>query len=211
MSEEKNNPATPPADPAKTDPPAPPAPAPAPDDKGGEEIDVEKLKNQNAALLKEITEKRHKAKELEGKLSEYEKAKKAAEDEKLAEQGKFKELHEKSLGEMNTLKSQLMRSAVRLFAQENGVIDDVVASSISLDKVTISDTGEVSGAKEAVEAFKKDKPHLFKMVQATQGVGTPKADPPASTPKPPAKGYLTELFKTDRKKYNEEVAKYTKS
>ena len=99
-------------------------------------------------------------------MDEIEKAQKAESDRVLADQGKFKELAERNKGEADTAKKAhadaVVEFRLELEAVKSGAIDpaDVLAladrSGIKVDGKT------VTGAKEAVEALAKAKPHLFK-------------------------------------------------
>lgn len=117
---------------------------------------------------------------------------KAAEDEKkaLEEQGKFKELAEKEKARAEasaaSFKVQRIALELRLEAIKAGAIDpeDVVALCDRAAITITDDFATVAGAKEAVEALKTKKAHLFK---ATDG-GTP---PPGARPPAPRAGFGT--------------------
>ena len=116
---------------------------------------------------------------------------KADADEKKAmeDQGKFKELAEKAKGENETMRStftkKLADSALRLEAQAAGTIDvDAVVALANRTEIKVGDDFEVTGAKEAVEALKTSKAHLF-------GESDPKIAPPKSGMPAPRGGFST--------------------
>jgi len=139
----------------------------------GSDIDptvAELIKDPKAveALLKAKREANDEAKKLRLKQEAADKAQKAKDDAALAEQGKFKELAEKHKAEAETAVQKLTRKQIdfelKLIAVQSGAIDPAdVLALCNREGVKLAEDGEsVIGAKEAVEALKKSKPHLFK-------------------------------------------------
>lgn len=117
------------------------------------------------------------------------KAEAELEKKALEEQGKFKELAEKAKGENEAMREafskRLMDAALRLEAQAAGTIDaDAVVALANRTDIKVGEDFEVTGAKEAVEALKKSKAHLFDS-------GDPKVAPPPSGVPAPRGGFST--------------------
>jgi hypothetical protein len=130
--------------------------------------DPEKL----AAYFDHQTEAKRKANEEAKasrlKLEEYEKADRARQEAALQEQGKFKELAEKHKAEAEQAKANLAATLidfrVEIEAIQAGAIDaEDVKRLIDRSAVKLAADGKsIEGAKEAVDALKASKPHLFK-------------------------------------------------
>lgn len=130
------------------------------------------LSDKEAELLKENMAFKKKLKALED-------AQAAADDARLKEQGKFKELAEKSEARAKAAHDKLRNKAVELVAIRAGIVDPDAVKLADLSGVTLDDDGNVSGAAEAVEALKASKPYLF----GAQAM-TPQGQKPTTTPKP---------------------------
>lgn len=129
------------------------------------------------------------AKELRLKQEAADKAKKDQEEAALKEQNKFKELAEKKEGEVTAIKAastkRLVDLQLRIEAQATGALDeDAVIALANRADIKVGDDFEVTGVKEAVEALKKTKPHLFG--KAAKDIPPPKGGVPS-----PRGGFIT--------------------
>jgi len=142
-----------------------------------------------ANLLKTKRDSNAEAKSYRLKLEAKEKAETEAKEAALKEQGKFKELAESAKAEnLKALASFMKRLADLTIKNEAIALDsidpDLVVLAVDRAGIKVSDDLEtVEGAKEAVAALAKIKPHLF---QEAGKAGTP----PPGTPKPHLKGIL---------------------
>ena len=141
-----------------------------------------------ADLLKTKREANAEAKAYRLKLEAKEKAETEAKEAVLKEQGKFKELAESAKTENAKILSRFTKKLVDLTLKNeaialNSIDPDLVVLAVDRAGVKVSDDLEtVEGAKEAVTALAKAKPHLFEEVKP----GTP----PPGTPRPHLKGIL---------------------
>ena len=99
---------------------------------------------------------------------ERERKEKEAEDARLAEQGKFKELSEAKEKEIETLKGNFARekkvNALQAEAMKLGAVDlDAVVKLANLEEVKLSEDGSIDTetVKKAVETLKAEKSYLF--------------------------------------------------
>ena len=121
-----------------------------------------------AALLKENMSMKSELKKLKA-------AQEKAEQDKLAEGGKFKELHEKAQGDLKAMQARLIQAEVKAIAVREGIADLDFVRLADLAGVSIEDDGSVSGAAEAIAALKAAKPILFGVTTTTHQVpGTAK-------------------------------------
>lgn len=137
-------------------------------DKGKPPVDDEK-----AGLLKEVMEYKKQLRAFQDKAQKDQ-------ENQLKEQGQFKELAEKETQKAGKLERALKLAELKAYASQFGIIDLDLVTLASLEKVSFdSDSGMVSGAKEAMEALKEAKPHLFAGSTETPG-GNPgeKVNPP---------------------------------
>ena len=130
--------------------------------------DPDKLREMLADRAKVLDENQ----KLQSDRIKAEKAKKDAEDKVLQEQGQWKELAEKKEAEAAQAKAALAQSLIdfkiEIEAAQAGAVDsEDVKRLIDRSAVKLNADGKtVEGAKEAVEALKKAKPHLFKQVNS---------------------------------------------
>jgi len=104
---------------------------------------------------------------LQKQLADFNKAQKDAEEKKLAEQGKYKELLEQREKEIETLtgriQAQTANNAIASEATKAGAIDnDAVLALVDKNEIQIVD-GKIDSeqVKKAVESLKESKPYLF--------------------------------------------------
>lgn len=124
--------------------------------------DIEAIKRQNAALLSDLTKKKGELAETKQKLDTYTSEAEARQAEELKTKGEFEKLWNAEKQEKESVKSQLIRAELRAFAAQEGIIDIDVIDLIPKEKVKLNDQHQVSGAEDAVKAFKASKPHFFK-------------------------------------------------
>lgn len=156
---------------SKTTPEVKPV-AGAADDKGGD--DLEALKRHNKALLTELSNKKGELNDYKGKFETLQAEKESREADELKKQGQFKELLEKEQAKNESFQKQIVKAQLQAFAFKEGIIDDDLIDVIPIDKIkvtTVNDSIQVSGAEEAVKAYKASKPHLFKALDATASTG----------------------------------------
>lgn len=202
-------PATPPAQqPAGQDPaaasqtPPPDGGKPEPKPTGDEEIDklAKQIEEDPAKAAKEIKKLRKEA-ESRGEENRLLKEKQKQIDEAaLAEQGKFKELAESRLKDVDDLKAAHAKDIIALKVQlraarmnfndpEDAAVDAV------LSKVKVGKDGQLEGIDEALKAYAEAKPYLVKQPDAPSG-------PPKVAPTNPGGGPT--LTATDLKKLRPE-------
>lgn len=145
-----------------------------PDDKFEKVFDDPRLFKHNR--FKELREKAREADKLKTERQK-------AEEAKMAEEGKFKELLAQRETELEQFKSNAQRAAVDNKLQQHlfkaGVVDaDTALAVIDRSAIKVDDDGNVKGIEKAVEALKTSKTFLFGNQNAS--VGTP------TNPKPGA-------------------------
>lgn len=160
-----------------------PKPSTLPDDPAILKSEIEKLRAESA-------ERRVKNKTIEAELNAL--REKQAEEEKARqlEQGKFKELYEKSERENAEKIAQLTnlrkKDALRAAAIEAGILDSDLVNLIPMDKIDPnSDT--LNDARAVVTEFRNSKPHLFK-AQTVPQPQNQQSPPTQFTPMPGAVG-----------------------
>lgn len=109
-----------------------------------------------------LTELREKSKKFDEAQTEAQKA----EQKRLEEQGKFKELSEQQAATITELQGKLKDSTVNQQLTNKlaplGVVDlEGALKLVDRSKIEVADDGTVTGLDEAVEALKKDKAYLF--------------------------------------------------
>lgn len=132
--------------------------------------DLEALKKHNKALLTELGNKKSEMNDYKGKFETLQSEKESREAEELAKQGQYKELLEKEQTKNESFKKQVMKAQLQAFAFKEGILDDDLVDVIPTDKLKVTivnDSIQISGAEEAVKAYKASKPHLFKVADAT--------------------------------------------
>jgi len=136
-----------------------------------EEEEDEKLKSivgdkaAVAAILEAKRKANAEAKEYRLKLAEIEKKIKSAEDLDLEKKGEFEKIADKAKSELKEtqekFKKQIILSAVKSEAIKAGAIDPDVHKLIDISEIKVDNEFNVSGAAEAVAAYKKMKPEFF--------------------------------------------------
>lgn len=153
----------------KPEPKPNPDPSPKPDDKKGNKEMIPK------ASLDAVSEKlREKTK----KLKEFEDAKTKAEEDKLKEDNKYKELAEKREAKINELSEQnkkgRINDAIKTEASKKGVARlDLVTKLIDTSKIAVDDDGNITGVTEAVGALIKENDFLVKQKRSFGGGTNP--------------------------------------
>jgi hypothetical protein len=84
-----------------------------------------------------------------------------AKEDKLKEDGKLSELVTEKDQKITTLQQSVINSQLAAVAAQLGIQDLDAVKLADVSNVTLNDDGTVSGAKEAIEALKADKPYLF--------------------------------------------------
>jgi hypothetical protein len=177
--------------------------------------------NQEAARIAELerqladsAKEAARARQLEEKLN-------TIENEKLAEQGKYKELYEKEVDQrkkdLQSARRELARETLRNMAISEGIIDaDIVdmipARSFQYDE----DTGRFTNVRDLLAQHKADKPHLYRDAAATQASSTavnlarPTTGHPGNAPEqvPPGKKDISGM---SRQEYEVEKRNYIRS
>lgn len=109
------------------------------------------------------------------KASELEKAQKDAEDAKLAEEGKYKELAEAKDQQLTTMQTAVVNAEIKAEAARLGAVNPAIIAQ-AIDRQNIKfDSGDVTGVAEAVEVLKLSDPYLFNNSEnnKTPRVGSP--------------------------------------
>ncbi len=132
----------------------------------GKEDTATQLENYKKGMLKYKDE----AKTLKEKVAEFERLKKEADDKKLAEEGKYKELleaREKELAELNsniekertTRKKDNFLNKIKLKAQEKGAFNaDVITKFLDVDELIDSDDESVD---KSINQLMEKESYLF--------------------------------------------------
>ena len=118
-----------------------------------------------ASLLETKRKANAEAKTYRERLEKLEADQKARDAKALEDQGKFKELNEKLKAESAEkeakFRGRLIQKALENEAIALGIVDRDAVALAKVDGVKVNDDLEVEGAKEAIEALKKEKPYLF--------------------------------------------------
>jgi len=105
------------------------------------------------------------AKEQRLELEKINKEKDEAEKKKLEEEGKFKELAEKSEAKATALEAKtkelFIDQALQIEAMKEGIVDIDGIKLADRSKCSIDEAHNVTGADEAIKDLVKDKPYLF--------------------------------------------------
>jgi hypothetical protein len=138
-----------------------------------EESDFDKLpdwaKKEIHKLRDGEAKHRTKAKDLEGKVSEYETKEQQRERERLEKEGDTQKLLELEKSEKKSLQEKLMRQDLKLAAQKLGALDPAdIVSFVPVGDIKTDKHGEVTNADDLVESLKKSKPYLFKPSEAAK-------------------------------------------
>lgn len=131
------------------------------------------LKDDMHKYKKERNEARGTNETLEKKVSDIEAEQKKKKEEKLLEDGKFKELAEKKEQENVDLQTKLNQAkidnALKVKALEMGINDIDGLKLADLSGISIDpDNGKLLGIDEAVESLKKEKSYLFEKPSGPQ-------------------------------------------
>jgi hypothetical protein len=162
-----------------------------PETKSEEKFDkeyVDKLRRENA-------ESKKNAKDLADKLAKID-------EDRLKEEGKWKELAEKALkdkmdtesatdAKIRAFNDRLANAELRRLASEKGIIDPDLLSLADRTGLSVNDDGDVVGAEAVINKLIETKPHLFDKKKSGRGNGN---GAPAT---PPKKGADTEDHSTD--------------
>lgn len=68
---------------------------------------------------------------------------------------------------------RVMTAELRVLAREAGMVDLDALALLDTSKLKLDDKGELVGGKEAMDAFKQAKPHLFAAPQGSSSTGKP--------------------------------------
>lgn len=159
-----------------------PAPAAAPESiPDGAARLLQEAKEEAAARREEAKREAKRAAELQARLDKID-------ADKLAEQGQYKELYEKSENARKQaegrMRERLMRAELRAYAIAEGLMDPDAADLISSKEIRVNeDTGDFEGIREAVQAHKASKPHWYQTKPAVTAAPLPTTGAP-SAPSP---------------------------
>lgn len=113
-----------------------------------------------------------------GKFDEAQTEAQKAEEKRLQDEGKFKELAEKQTGTITELQAQLKQTNVNTQLMQKltplGVVDlEGALKLVDRSKIEVSDDGTIKGVDEAIESLKTDKAYLFSgNGEGNQSLGT---------------------------------------
>lgn len=117
------------------------------------------------ALLEAKRKANAEAKEYRLKLAEMEKKIKDAEDKDLEKKGEYEKLAAKAKADLEEaqrkFKEQLITNALKIEVTKAGAIDPDVYKMVDRSGIKVDNDFNVTGAEEAVAAYKKLKPQLF--------------------------------------------------
>lgn len=158
------------------DPPAPPT---APAGGGAADDDFSKLPKSTQDYISRLRGESQAAREgrvkAEGERDRLAAEKRTADEKASAEKGEFKMLYEQTKADLESerkiRKETTLSSAIREAAAAAGILDPDLTSLIKREGIVVTDSGQVVGAREAVDALKAEKPHFFKTAPAGGGDG----------------------------------------
>lgn len=145
-----------------------------------------------------VSELRQESANWRTKAQELERLAKEAEE---AANKKVSESEAKINEAVNAANARIVRSELKAFAIEAGMIDLDVLKLVDLSGVKLLDNGEVEGAKELIEKLKETKPHFFKEYKST----THPSDPPKA--KEQDTKDVTKMTKEEYAKYKAKAVK----
>lgn len=156
---------------------------PAPNNNGAADFNPESLSQEQINQVLEKNPHIWKAERLVGlrdkakKFDDAQTAADAAEQKRLADEGKFKELSEKQAAENAKLQEQVKNSTINQALTNKlaplGVVNlEDALKLVDRSKIEVSDDGTISGIDAAVEALKTDKAYLFSGQSGKQNVGS---------------------------------------
>lgn len=149
-------------------PPVPPNPPPT------NTPTVEQLQEQLRKRDLELTEARTEADAAKKQLADRQ-------QKDLEEQGNYKEANELLRRELTEERERtstaLINNALTNFAEEAGISDSALVGLIPREGIKV-ENGVVTGAKEAVAAYKNTKPLLFQRTPTRQSTGSDNTPPP---------------------------------
>lgn len=118
-----------------------------------------------AALLEAKRKANAEAKSQRLELEEMKKKIKEAEDKELEKKGEFEKIAAKSKVELEEttkkFKTKLIADAVKIEAIKQGAIDPEISKLIDTSEIKVDNDFNVTGAEDAVKAYKKLKPEFF--------------------------------------------------
>lgn len=140
------------------------------------------------------------------KFDDAQAAASTAEQKRLEEEGKFKELSEKQSGTITELQGKLKDATVNQALTNKlaplGVVDlEGALKLIDRSKIEVGEDGAITGLDEAVEALKTGKAYLFNAAGGSTTVGTPSNPGNGGGTQGPAKFKRSQL--KDQKFYQE--------
>jgi DNA repair ATPase RecN len=134
-------------------------------------------------IMRELREARNEAKNLRTRLKDFESSKEEADKQALAEQGKFKELHEKAEARVKELEPVAER-----YQQLNQLAVTRAQAEVKDWPKEVKDllpSGENLDALAYLDAVEKFKPLATRLAQPPQGrPGNPASPTPADQPQP---------------------------
>ena len=138
-----------------------------------------KLRDEKRNANNEAKTYRTEQEKLSAELKAIADAKKLAEEQTLAEQGKFKELYDKQTAELEqerTRNKQItIDNALALKATQKGILKTDYLKLLDKSKLLINDKNEVEGLDDVFDNFYKENQNLFK-AEATNTNQTVKVD-----------------------------------
>jgi hypothetical protein len=169
---------------------------PTDDDEGDDDEEVkglpekwqkkfEGLKKQVARRSEDLQVAKQEVKIAKEEAAALKKAKDDEELEKKKKNGEWEQVAQEKDKALQRANERTMRAELRLFAQQEGILDPSDVNNLSLEGLTLDESGEVHGAEKVIKKLKADKPHWFKSPEDK------KVEPPKSTSSPiiePPKG-----------------------
>ena len=162
---------------------------------------VKDLRLENSRRRDDAKTAKEEAKTAKEEAAALKKAKADEETEKQKKNGEWEAIANQKDEALKKANERTMRSELKLFAQQNGILDPSDVNNLSLDGITIDDAGEVHGAEKAIKKLKGDKPHWFK----SDTPATPPAPKPTSSgaEPPPGTASAKGLSELSPKEYEE--------
>lgn len=122
----------------------------------------DEVNNENKTLKSNAEESKKALETLKASNGDAEEMKKQIE----AMQEESKEAENRYKKEMNEVR---MENAIKLAIHGTAQDEDIVSNLFDKSKLILGDDGKVTGLDEQLEAFKKDKPFLFKQEESNNG------------------------------------------
>lgn len=168
---------------------------------------VKDLRLENSRRRDDTKAAKEEAKAAREEAASLKKLKEDEELEKKKKNGEWEEIAKQKDQALQKANERTMRAELRLYAQRAGILDPSDVNNLSLEGLTLDESGEVHGAEKAIKKLQSDKPHWFKAAEDKTGE-PPKStsskviEPPAGKPDKKELSDLTDAeYETEKKNF----------